>query len=98
MPDLAGADLASPRLDRFHPNPGPAPEVESADALGSVDLVPADGHQVDLHVVHVQGNLADRLQKQGDRMFRCQMSDEKFHFSTKDSVSSERVLCQLYDW
>ena len=35
--------------------------IERADALGSVDLVAADGHEVDLALVHVNRDLTHRL-------------------------------------
>ena len=47
---------------RRHPDPGMAlPDVQGADPLGTVDLVRGEGHQVDSHRLHVDGNLAHRL-------------------------------------
>ena len=37
-----------------------AADVERADALGTVALVSRDGHQIDVHRVHVQGQLGKR--------------------------------------
>ena len=39
----------------------PPPDVDGADALGPVHLVAADGHEVDLEIIHTHGDLADRL-------------------------------------
>ncbi len=34
-----------------------ATDIEAADALGAVDLVPRHGHQINLHLVHIDGHL-----------------------------------------
>ena len=62
----AQAALLAPAGDeRLHPNPWAAANVDGADALGAVDLVPGDGEQVDLHVLDVDRDLTHRLRGVG---------------------------------
>ena len=42
---------------RLQPHARPPAHVERADALGAVDLVRADGHEVDVVRVHIHGDL-----------------------------------------
>merc|ERR1719517_391398 len=53
--------LASAVDDGLHPNPRPPPQIDRANALGAVKLVARYGHQVNVHLVHVNGELADGL-------------------------------------
>mmetsp|Transcript_36948 Transcript_36948/g.119180 ORF Transcript_36948/g.119180 Transcript_36948/m.119180 type:complete len:498 (-) Transcript_36948:48-1541(-) len=58
----AHAALLAPAVDdRAQADAGLAPDVEGADALGAVHLVGGDGHQGDVHLGHVDGDLADAL-------------------------------------
>ena len=50
---------------RFEPHPRPAADIEGADALGRVHLVAGDRHQVDLHRLHVEPDLAGGLRGVG---------------------------------
>jgi hypothetical protein len=47
--------------NRLKPHPGPAPYIRRTDALGSINLVPADAHQVDVHLLHVEWDLTHGL-------------------------------------
>mmetsp|Transcript_11703 Transcript_11703/g.37170 ORF Transcript_11703/g.37170 Transcript_11703/m.37170 type:complete len:405 (-) Transcript_11703:257-1471(-) len=47
--------------DGLHAHAGPPPHVQGAHALGPVELVARDGHEIDVHGIHVQLNLARRL-------------------------------------
>ena len=51
------------------------PDVEGADALGRVELVPGDGQQVDAQVIHVHRDLADGLGRVGVHQRAVAMGD-----------------------
>ena len=53
--------LAAAALDGLESDARLAPYVQRAHTLGSVDLVAADGHEIDAALVHVDGHFADRL-------------------------------------
>mmetsp|Transcript_10996 Transcript_10996/g.16409 ORF Transcript_10996/g.16409 Transcript_10996/m.16409 type:complete len:425 (+) Transcript_10996:543-1817(+) len=53
--------LPSAAEDRLQAHAWPAPHVERADPLRSVDLVGGDGHEVDVQVVDEDRHLADGL-------------------------------------
>ena len=57
--------LAAAADHRLQAHPRPAADVERADALGPVDLVAGDAHQVDLHRLDVERDLADGLGRVG---------------------------------
>mmetsp|Transcript_36943 Transcript_36943/g.119160 ORF Transcript_36943/g.119160 Transcript_36943/m.119160 type:complete len:513 (-) Transcript_36943:27-1565(-) len=58
----AHAALLAPAVDdRAQADAGLAPDVEGADALGAVHLVGRDGQQGDVHLGHVDRDLADAL-------------------------------------
>lgn len=45
----------------FQAHPGAAADIQGAHPLGPIQLVPRDGHEVDVHVVDADGDLAHRL-------------------------------------
>ena len=51
-------DLPPSRLNGLDPNPWPSSKVECSNALWAIDLVPTDRHEIDLHVVYVEGDLS----------------------------------------
>ena len=60
----AGANsplLTSTSLHSLHPDTRTAAEVEGTDSLGTVDLVATDGHEVNVEVIDVNGDLASGL-------------------------------------
>lgn len=58
--------LAAAAHLRFQAHPRAAADVDGANPLRPVQLMPADGEQVDVHGVDVDGDLAHRL-------YKCQM-------------------------
>ena len=50
---------------RRDPRPRPPAHIERADALGSVNLVARDRHQIDVHRLDIERDLADRLRRVG---------------------------------
>ena len=55
--------LPSSALNWFNAYTRPPAHVQRPHSLGTVHLVAADGHEVDVHVVHVHGDLADGLSR-----------------------------------
>ena len=67
----------------------PAADVKCADALGAVQLVRGDGHQVDVVLLHVHRNLADRLHRvhvEEDALFLGDLSDFRDGLNDADFV------------
>ena len=54
-----------------------APHIRRADALGPIYLVAADAHQVDVHGVHVERDLAERLRGVGVEVDAAVLFDER---------------------
>lgn len=59
-PRAVAALLPAARHQRLEADARLAADVQRADALGAVALVARDGHQVDVHRVHVQRELRKR--------------------------------------
>ena len=59
VPAAAVALVAGAVHELFQPDAGP--DIQRADALGSVEFVAGHGEQVDAQVVHLDGDLADGL-------------------------------------
>eukprot|EP00166_Cyanidium_caldarium_P004146 ctg_428.g299 len=55
------AFLSAAAHQRFNAHPRPPPHVQCADAFRAVQLVAADGQQVDVHLLHIDRYLAHRL-------------------------------------
>src|SRR4051794_28030363 len=53
--------LTTTRNDGVESDPWSSSHVAGTDTLGTVDLVTGDGHEVDVHLVDVEGDLADCL-------------------------------------
>jgi hypothetical protein len=51
--------------NRLKTYPRPAPYIRRADALGTIHLMPTEAHQVDVHRLHVERDLAERLRSVG---------------------------------
>ena len=65
MPEAQAAFLTAAADERLHADARAAPDVDGADTLGAVDLVPGDGEQVDLHVLDVDRDLTHGLRGVG---------------------------------
>lgn len=46
---------------RLQTDTGPSPDIDRADSLGTIELVAADRHEVDVEVIHIDGDFADSL-------------------------------------
>lgn len=53
--------LPTARDDRFDPDPGASPDESGTETFGSVNLVARQAHQVNVHLLDVDRDLADRL-------------------------------------
>ncbi|KAG6546487.1 hypothetical protein Mapa_012036 [Marchantia paleacea] len=53
--------LATSAHLRFNPNSRSPPQIDGTDSLGTINLVRTDGHQINLHLVDVDGHLACSL-------------------------------------
>ena len=70
--------LATTTDDGIEPDTGPPAHEAGADALGPVDLVRRDGHEVDVPLVNVDGDLADHLGGvgvEGDLLGAAELAD-----------------------
>ena len=59
--ELIMTNLASTIHLSLQPDTGPSPDVDGPHPLGPIDLVPADGHQIDVVLIDIDWDLAYRL-------------------------------------
>ena len=78
-------DLASTVHLSLQPDTGPSSDVDGPHPLRAIDLVPADGHQVDVVLIHIDWDLAYSL--------RCVCVEEHFALSAHLAY----LLCGLND-
>lgn len=53
--------LTTSGQERNETNSGTATDIESTNTLGSVDLVSTDAQEINVHLCHIDGDLADSL-------------------------------------
>ena len=66
MPECGGLQVCETNLAAaidlcLQPDTRSAPDVDGTHALGTIYLVPTDGHEVDAGLIHVHGDLAHCL-------------------------------------
>src|SRR5208337_3763811 len=71
-----------------------AANIQRADSLWTVNLVPGDGHQVDVVPLHVDRNLANRLHaigREDNAMFLGNLAD------FRDGIDDANLIVGIHD-